>query len=174
MKKLLLGFLLIGAAFIFNTPAAYSQFENGDKLLNLGIGLNSYYSGGIPLGASFEVGITDEISVGGSASFLSHTYFGNDKFTAIYIGGRGSYHVNKLLQLNNDKLDLYAGAALGYRSFSWSNDYYGGSLGGSYGSGIYFGGFIGGRYYFANNIGAFLELGAGGSSNANLGVTFKF
>ena len=121
-----------------------------------------------------EHGVTDEISVGGSASFLSHTYFGNDKFTAIYIGGRGSYHVNKLLQLNNDKLDLYAGAALGYRSFKWSNDYFGGSLGGSYGSGIYFGGFIGGRYYFANNIGAFLELGAGGSSNANLGVAFKF
>ncbi len=174
MKKSLLGLLLIGAVFIFNTPNANAQFKNGDKLLNLGLGLNSYYSGGIPLGASLEVGITDEISVGGGASFLSHTYFGNDKFTAIYIGGRGSYHVNEILKLNNEKMDLYAGAALGYRSFSWSNDYIGGSLGGSYGSGIYFGGFIGGRYYFSEKMGAFLELGAGGSSNANVGVTFKF
>lgn len=173
MKKVLLGFIVFGAVMVFNATNTFAQYEKGDKLLNLGIGLNSYYSGGIPLGASFEVGITDEISVGGSASFLSHTYYGNDKFTAIYIGGRGSYHVNKLLNLGSDKTDLYAGASLGYRSFKWNNDYFG-SLGGSYGSGVYFGGFIGGRYYFKPNLAGFVELGAGGSSNANIGLTFKF
>jgi hypothetical protein len=27
-------------------------FEKGDKLINLGVGVNSYYNGGIPIGAS--------------------------------------------------------------------------------------------------------------------------
>jgi hypothetical protein len=174
MKKIFLSILVFGAAMIFSASIANAQYAKGDKLLNVGIGLNSYYSGGIPLTAALEVGVTDDISVGGSVSLLSHDYSYGGKFTALYIGGRGSYHVNKLLNFDNDKIDLYAGLALGYRNFSWKDTYSGSVLGGSYGSGIYFGGFIGGRYYFSNNIGAFAELGAGGSSNANIGLTFKF
>lgn len=146
-------------------------FSKNDKLVSVGIGLNSYYSGGIPLGASFEKGITDNISVGANLDYLSNKY-NSTKFTALYIGVRGSYHFNELLKINNEKLDLYGGPTLGYRNFSWSDDEL--DLGSSYGSGIYLGAFIGGKYYFNNKIGVFAELGSIGSTNARIGVALKF
>ncbi len=81
-------------------------YSKGDKLLNIGLGLNSYYSGGIPFGASFEVGITDDISVGANFDYLSHKYkgLGDYKFTALYFGARGSYHFNTLLNIENKKI----------------------------------------------------------------------
>ncbi len=177
MKKRFSLFVLVGL-FSLLSGSVYAQYAKGDKLLNIGIGVNSYYNGGIPVGASFEVGVTDEISVGGSIDYLSHKYnagFGSDfKFTALYIGGRGSYHFNKLLNLANDKIDLYGGLALGYRSFTWSDSNFNSGLGNSYGSGVYLGIFAAGRYYFSENVGAFLEVGAVGSTNAKLGAAFKF
>ena len=163
------------AAFLL-TSIAFAQngaFKKGDKLLNAGIGVNSFYSGGIPFGASFEVGISDAISVGGGIDYLSSNYSGLMKFTAMYFGARANYHFNELLNINNEKVDLYGGLTLGYRSFSW-NDKEDFGLGGSYGSGLFLGGLVGGKYYFSDKIGAFVELGAIGSTNARLGVAFKF
>ncbi len=146
-------------------------FSKNDKLLNIGIGINSYYSGGIPFGASYEQGITDNISVGANADYLSNDYL-SFKFTAIYIGVRASYHVNELLNIKSDKIDLYGGPTLGYRSFSWKdNDI---DYGDSYGSGIYLGAYAGGKYYFNNKLGVFAELGAIGSTNARVGLAVKF
>jgi len=157
---------------------SFGQFQKGDKLLNIGIGLNSYYSSGIPINGSFEVGVTDDISVGGSVDYLSSKYsygFGDWKFTAFYIGGRGSYHFNKVLNLNSEKVDLYGGLGLGYRSFSWSDDLgQSNVVSGSYGSGIYIGLHVGGKYYFTENIAAFAEFGAIGATNARIGIAFKF
>jgi hypothetical protein len=173
MKKI--GVLCCALFLSLLAGAQNGGYAKGDKLLNVGVGINSYYSGGIPFGASFEVGITDDISVGGNVDYLSYKYkeLGNFKFTALYFGARGSYHFNTLLNIGNEKVDLYGGAALGYRVFSWKDDYSGGGLKSSYGSGVYLGIFAGGKYYFASNIGAFVELGAIGSTNARLGVAFK-
>ena len=172
MKKTI--FTLLAAVVLSSVGFAQNgAFKNGDKLLNVGVGVNSYYSGGIPIGASFEVGVTDAISVGGGVDYLSYKYSNMDKFTATYIGVRGNYHFNELLKIDNDNVDLYGGLTLGYRVFSWKNTSYPG-LGGSYGSGLFFGVLIGGKNYFSDNIGAFLELGAIGSTNARLGIAFKF
>ncbi len=175
MKKIILSVTLLGGLSLFSADLL-AQYKNGDKLLNLGFGLNSYYSGGIPLSASFEVGVTDDISVGGGLDYLSYRYgvAGTDySFNALYIGGRGSYHFNRLLNLKNESIDIYAGLSLGYRSFSWSG-YNGPGLGNAYGSGLFLGVHAGVRYYFTKSVGGFLELGALGSSNARLGVAFKF
>jgi len=178
MKKTI--FTIIALIAISSVALAQQKeaFSKGDKLLNLGVGVNSYYSGGMPVGASFEVGVSDAISVGVNFDYLSHKYdFGygiSDKFTALYFGGRCSYHLDKVFDINSDKFDVYVGAALGYRSFTWNDTYSGSDLGNSYGSGIYLGGYVGGKYYFNNNIGAFVELGEIGSTNARLGVAFKF
>lgn len=156
--------------------AQNGAFKKGDKLLNLGIGINSYYSGGIPFGASLEFGVTDDISVGGNVDYLSSKYGGilDYKFTAIYFGARVNYHFNRILKIESDKVDVYGGLTLGYRSFSFKDNNGGIGLGKSYGSGVYVGGLVGGRYYFSNNIGAFVELGAIGSTNARVGLAFKF
>ncbi len=172
MKKL----LTLAALFVFVLGASqtFAQgYKQGDNLLNVGIGLNSYYSGGIPIGASFEHGFTDVISAGANLDYFSHTYAVGYKFSIIYIGVRGSYHFNELLNIQNDKVDLYAGLGLGYRNFKWSDSAFNG-LAGSYGSGAYFTGFVGGRYYFTDAVGGFVELGGGGSTNFRLGATFKF
>lgn len=174
MKKVLF-ICLVGLFGI--SSSAFAQFAKNDKLFNLGIGLNSYYSGGIPLSASFEVGVTKEISVGAGLDYLGYNYnaFGtNYSFSALYIGLRGSYHFSEVINLNVPELDLYGGATLGYRNFSWSDGYSNSGLGNRYGSNAFLGIFAGARYYFTPGIGGFLELGAGGSSNARLGVAFKF
>ncbi len=172
MKKLHYCAMLL-LAFVLTSLKSVAQgaYKEGDKLLNVGIGLNSYYTSGIPLGASYEVGLTSDWSVGGNIDYLSSNDFGL-KFTALYLGGRASYHVNDFLKIKSDKIDIYLGAVVGYRSFTWSDGYTGTSYTG-YGSGVYVGGYIGGKYYFSDKIGGFLEFGAIGSTNARLGVAFK-
>jgi len=159
----------------FTTTTSFAQqnggYKKGDKLLNIGIGVNSFYSGGVPIGASYEQGITDNISVGVNADYLSNDYR-SFKFTAIYFGVRASYHFNELLKIQNEKIDLYGGPTLGYRSFSWKDANQ--NLGDNYGSGVFFGVYIGGKYYLSDKIGLFTELGSIGSTNARIGVAFKF
>ncbi len=170
MKKLLLGFLLISTVILFNTSNAQAQYKKGDKLFDVGIGVNSYYSSGTPLGASLEVGITDDISVGGEVDYASSTYSGNYGWTSMYIGARGSYHLSKILNIGSDKFDTYAGLGLGYRSFKWKDS----GFGNSWGSGIALNYFAGGKYYFNDKLGAFVELGYIGLSNVKIGLALKF
>src|SRR5258706_14668112 len=175
MKRIIWGVCLLGA-LSFSSITASAQYKKGDKLLNLGFGLNSYYSGGIPLSAIFEYGATEDISVGGGIDFLSYHYGvgGADySYTATYLGGRASYHFNRLINLKHENWDIYGGLSLGYRSFSWSG-YNGAGVGDVYGSGLFLGIHAGARYYFNKSVGGFLEVGALGSTNARLGVAFKF
>ena len=178
MKKLLtFSFLL--AVLLTTSFKGFSQaFKQGDKLLNVTIGLNSGYGGlggaTIPLGASFEVGITEAISVGGFADYTSFKYSGlDDGWSFLYFGGRGSYHVNELLKINNDKLDLYGGLGLGYYTANYSGAA-NPAFSGAYGGQIFFTGFIGGRYFFTDKLGGVVELGGGGVSNFKVGLTAKF
>ena len=160
---------------------AYSSgglgYNKGDNLLNVGVGLSSYYYGN-PIGASFEVGVDKDISVGGQLDYNSSTYgdyYYNSyrwRYTATYFGIRGSYHFNRILNLNTRKADLYAGVGLGYRTFRWNDTNYG--YGYDYGSGVFLNGFIGGRYYFTNSLGAFAEFGRTGLSSARVGLSVKF
>ena len=183
MKRLL--FTLISLCLVNSACLSQSTaFNKGNKLLDVGIGINSFYDEGMPIGASFEVGISDQISIGGSFDYLSTKYksydFYNDveawaKFRALYIGIRGSYHFSELLNINNNKIDLYAGPALGYRSIKWNDpSTVLAELSGKYGSGLFLGGYIGGKYYFNKKIGVFLEAGEIGSTNARVGLAFKF
>lgn len=171
MKKIHLGFLLIGAMILFNAQNVQAQYQKGDKLLNIGIGVNSYYYSAIPIGAALEVGITDDISVGGAVSYASSKSFGTG-WSSLYFGGRGSYHLNKVLNFSDEKFDIYGGAQLGLQSFKWKSDYSG--ISAYNGSDLRFGLFGGGRYYFQSKIAVYGEFGFGGYSNANIGVTFKF
>lgn len=167
-------FTIVLASYVTAQEYGYNK---GDKLLNLGVGVNSYYSGGTPLSISFESGIANQVSVGASVDYLSNKYNAGTvtsyKFTALYFGARASYHVNELLNIEQEKIDLYAGLTIGYRNFSWKDKYSNSTLSDRYGSGLFVGGHIGGKYYFTRTIGAFTELGAVGSTNFRLGVAVK-
>lgn len=145
-----------------------SGYAKGDNLLNVGIGLSSYYYGN-PIGISFEKGIEKDISVGGQLDYNSGNYYGySSGYKAYYLGARGSIHLCRLLKINVDKLDLYAGLGLGYRHIRWNDSYYG------YNGGLFFNYFIGGKYYFAEKFGGFAELGYTGLSSVRVGLALKF
>lgn len=175
MKKQLLA-LFSFCLVLFATSSSFAQFEKGDKLLNAGLSLGGTYGGGAGLGASFEVGIHDFISVGAQADFMSWSSgWGGYKwrYTFIPVGVRGSYHFGKHF-LKMDNLDLYAGPAIGYTFANykdpsgWSGIYTGG-----YGGDVYFGVFAGARYYFKENMGVFAELGQN-TSALKAGISLKF
>lgn len=174
MKKILL--MLFVAAFLsVASEKAFAQYEKGDKLLNVGLDLGGTYGGGLGVGASYEVGIHDFISVGAQADFMrwdrsfAGYKWGYNFFTA---AARGSYHFGKHF-IKVDNLDLYAGPALGFRASSYSDNTGYSGYENNYGGGLFFGVFAGVRYYFKPNMGAFAEIGDNAAA-LKLGLAFKF
>jgi hypothetical protein len=147
-------------------------YHHNDKLLNIGIGLNSYYYGN-PIGLSYEVGSYPNVSIGGQFDFNSskdnrlNGY--NYGYNAYYVGARGSYHVNEILKIRDEKIDLYVGVGLGYQGIRYKDRTYVSN----YGSGLFFNYFVGGKYYFSGKIGAFVEVGYTGLSRSRIGVSLK-
>jgi hypothetical protein len=153
-----------------------SVFDEGTHLLNVGLGLgySGYRASAFPIGASYEYGITPDISVGAQFDFASFSYsssyyyggyYSRDRYTATYFGARGSYHLNRILDLDSDTFDLYAGVGVGYRNYGGYRDRY---------SPVSINGFVGGRLFFSDSVGGFVELGYTGLSYSKIGVSFKF
>ena len=70
MKKLLSSLFIVALLACASQNAVMAQsYQQGDKLLNAGIGLGTYGAGGLGLGGSFEYGIHDAISVGVLAGY---------------------------------------------------------------------------------------------------------
>jgi hypothetical protein len=175
-KQLLLAFITLQCACAFSQD----PFKKGTKLLDFNIGLGSPYWGSglkktLPINprVGLEVGVTDEISVGGSVAYsgakYTYDYFGTRyeyKYNAWFIALRGAYHFT----LENEKLDPYVGASLGYVvvSVSGDDDYeY------SVGSGAGYGAFGGIRYYLKPNLGLNAELGYSSFSFLSIGVSLR-
>lgn len=173
--------VIIALAAGFYTKESKAQFAEGDRLLNLGLGVATHYSGGIPVSVTYEQqAFEPNLSLGGTVGFLSHSSSFNStnySYTVFLFGVRASYHFNELLSkaanLNMKNVDLYAGAGLAYQTISWSNTSPIGKSG-NYDNRLRLLFHIGGRYYFTNKIAAYLELGDVGPSTMQVGVTFKF
>lgn len=165
MRKLLtVLFIILASGSVFaQAPVSKGQFQ-----LNAGVG----FGWGIPIYVGFDVGVHQDITVGGQFSFASyHDNWNGDKYnhTIIGIEGHGNYHFNRILNIQ-DNWDLYAGLHLGY--YYWNSpDLYGGADHSGIGLGIQ----IGGRYYFSQKFGLNLELGGGTAfSGGKFGVTIRF
>jgi hypothetical protein len=171
MKKL----LLLASFICLFAVSSQAQYQKGDFILSAGVGLGYYYAGGTTLQLNGEYFVMDKLSIGGYFGYTTWNYgfFGDDyKYNFIDFGVRGSYHFSELFGINNENLDIYGGAQLGYLVSSFSgpggttfNDVYGGGVRG----GIH----AGARYFFTPKFGAYGELGVGFTPLA-LGVTFKF
>lgn len=182
MKRSLLA---IAVAVFFTVSSFAQEFEEGDKVINLGIGFGSnHYTGSLynssipPISGSFEVGIKDgvldegSIGVGGYLGFSRYKYeylsWGYN-YTNIVLGARGIFHYPLL-----ENLDTYTGLMLGFRVVS-AKEFGDAVFGYNYSassSGLAGAWFIGGRYYFSDAIAAMLELGYG-VAYVNLGIAFK-
>ncbi len=153
------------------TNAQTSTFSNGDKVLNLGIGVGGYANWGYaavvpPVSASFEVGIKDGVLDKGSigvGGFIAYSSYKDNSMSDNYwsynrmiLGARGTFHYPFI-----DKLDTYAGLLLGFGTYSWKWHGSGPKPSNLASSGPRLDGFVGGRYYFADKIAAMAELGSG-------------
>ena len=178
MKKQLLFCALLLQAICMH---AQEEFGKGTKTIDVNLGLGSpYWGAGYKHSFPFnprigmEFGITDDISLGGSIAYSGAKYDWNNfngyhytiKYNAYFISARGAYH----FKLDNEKLDPYLGASIGYVVVS-VNDNSGYSS--SVGSGAGYGGFGGIRYYIKPKLGLNAELGYSSFSFLNLGVSFK-
>lgn len=168
--------------------AAKNAYSKGDLVGQTGIGIGGlggfYGSASLPvIAAGVDVGIEKMISVGGvvgyTASSQEYGYIFQAtptvykwKYTYITVAARGSYH---FLQLDHEKIDLYAGLGLGFNIVSASFE---GNATlrpvntGSSGSYLFFGFHAGGRYYFSPNFATFAELGYG-VGILNVGIALK-
>lgn len=184
MKKRILSVLF--ALFLTASLSAQNTFNEGDKVLNLGLGFGSslytgaYYTNKIPpVSASFEIGIKDELfdenSSLGVGGYLGYTgakweYQGwGWKYSSFIIGGRGALHYQFI-----DNFDTYTGLMLGFDVVS-SSSY--GSQGmwdqhSNASSGLTYSWFVGGRYYFSEQFAGLIELGYG-VAYLNIGIAIK-
>lgn len=185
MKKIYV-FMLAAIFASLNLAAQDPIFNQGDKVLNLGIGLGStlysgsYYKSQVPpISVSLEIGVVEDvlekgsIGVGPYLGYSSYKYQYQDwgwKYSNIIIGVRGSFHYPFV-----DKLDTYAGILLGYNIASskefgitipgWDYSYSAG--------GVVYSGFIGARYYIKDSFALMAELGYG-IAYLTLGVALNF
>jgi hypothetical protein len=192
--KLILFLLCFGA---LESKAQSFQKKQVDVNIGLGVG-NTFIDAGAysalpPISLAVEVGITNDISLGGYLAFAGATYkysdwehcphFGGDYYytdthswTYVILGIRGAYHFGRFIKI--DKLDVYAGLMLGndFAKDSYTTnspcqdhfDYYSRSYGGGVVSL-----FAGARYRFTDHVGIFGELGYG-ISLLNIGLNLKF
>jgi hypothetical protein len=184
MKKFLL-FLLVVVFSLTQLLAQESTFKQGDKVLNVGIGLGStlytgsFYKAGVPpLSASLEFGVKDgildkgSIGIGGYLGYSSYkwTYLGwGWKYTNIILGVRGVFHYPLV-----SKLDTYTGLLLGY-NIATSKEFGSPVLGYDYSAssgGVVGAWFVGARYYFSDKFAVMGELGYG-ITYLNLGIALK-
>ena len=181
MKRILPALL---ALFVTISVSAQNTFNEGDKVLNLGLGFGStlysgsYYTNKIPpVSASFEIGVKDElfdenssIGVGAYAGYTGAKwqYSGYGwKYSSFILGGRAALHYQLI-----DDFDTYTGLMLGINIVSSSSFGSVGSISNSAGTGLTSSWFVGGRYYFSEQFAGFLELGYG-VAYLNLGVAIK-
>ena len=177
MRKLAL--IIAAIAFFSMGSSAQGMFEEGTQLFKLGIGLNG---NGTPLDVSYEKGVKENflgvdglvLGLGGNLSYygykedfsvpgLNYSW----KYTNIVVAARALAHYPLI-----DKLDTYAGVALGYNVASVKYSGAGTMPSPSVG-GIVFGGLVGARYEFSQSLGAYIEAGSS-ISNLSLGLAYKF
>ena len=169
ISVMVLAVLFVSSLSLAQTTGLYKK---GGLYITPQIGLNSL---SLPIGASVEFGLTENIGIGGTVTYWGWNYdYG--KATVIVLSAEALYHLTKL-KLN--KLDLYGGAGLGYGiySFSWDSGYGPGSSYSTGSSGLDLGIIIGGRYYFSPKMAVSLRImnsliGSWSTLGAAIGVTF--
>lgn len=184
IKNLMIVTLL--ACGFLSAAAQTPTFSKGDKVVNLCVGFGSGFYSGVgyssktpALSGSLDVGIVDNIlekgtiGIGGIVGYSSakYDYTGYGwKYTHLVIAARGTFHYPLV-----DKLDTYAGLALGYNAVTSkeTGNWPGTTNYKATGSSPYFAGFIGARYYFSDSFAGVAELGSG-IAYFNVGVALKF
>ena len=143
MRKIVLLFGLLLSAGV----ASAQSFGAGDVQINGGLGVSTP---GVMVYGSVDVGINDQITVGGELFYRGRNY-NSVKYNNIGILATSNYHFNKLIKRLPSNVDLYGGLSLGY--YNWSNDYKYDNWDPYYDSGFAVRLQTWGRYLFTENFG---------------------
>jgi hypothetical protein len=174
MKRKIFAAFLVLAVCAGAALAGPKEFVKGKFYLTPQVGLNSW-GGGLPFGVNGEYAMTENIGIAGTAMFNMWSESSWSE-TLINLSAEANYH---FIKLDAQKIDVYAGAGLGYSIYSWKwNDGYAGMTGASGGSGVYIQTVLGGRYYFNPKIAASVRfvgslVGSWAGFGATVGVTFN-
>lgn len=165
-KVLMLGiFFALG----FLSVNAQAPIGIGEAQINAGLGFSS---SGVPVYAGFDIGVHEDITVGGELSFRSYndSWYGHSyNHSLIGIAGNANYHFNTLLEIPRE-WDVYAGINLGFYIVNTNDSNYGGTANSGFGLGAQ----VGGRYYFNDKFGVNLELGGGSTfSGGKIGISIR-
>ncbi len=167
--------VLLAAALVLSglSESRAQAFGSGTKFISAGLRLQNYFT---PIFASAEFAVSEKIGVGGQFWFASRN--GVSIFAP---GAFGNYH----FPINNEKLDVYAGAGLNFWRVSYRDYYYGYSSAST--TFTTFGIQGGARYFFSDNWGVLGQLNLDFVSNSNyyddasstnavltVGATYKF
>lgn len=151
---------------------AQSPINEGDQQLSAGLGFSDW---GIPVFATYEYCITQDLTIGGDFSYRSYNerWDRNDwKHHVVGLAGVVNYHFTRLLDIPT-KVDLYAGANIGFVFYDTYDGPDGLDYDGSSASGLGLGIQVGGRYYFNDKVGIMLQLGGGNTAaNDRIGASF--
>ena len=164
MKRIIM-LLLVSQVLV---SANAQSLAKGKAQLNVGVGLSGW---GVPVYGGFDYGIARDFTLGGELSYRSYREGDKDdryRHSIFGISANVNYHFNHVLNMP-DKFDLYAGANLGYYTWTSPKGYPG-----SHASGLGFGAQVGGRWFFTNKVGLNLEFGGGNAfSGGKFGLTIK-
>ena len=163
MKKLIIS--LFTLVLICNyTNAQNYNFVKGQVDLNVGLGVGGTLLGSVakskflPISASLDIGINDQISIGGYFGYAGATLesfipgnSGTD-FSNLIFGARVGYHFAMI-----DGIDTYAGGLLGYNQAKIAGEFPI-DLGTG---GFVWSGYFGGTYILSDSFGVFAEVGYG-------------
>jgi len=170
MKKAIyavLALLILSGAALAGT----NEFSKGSFFITPQVGINAW---AVPFGVNAEYAITPNIGIGGTVMvwLWGDTWY---SYSVISPSVEGVYHFT---QLKLDKIDLFAGAALGYTIYSFSTKEDIGFTGSLGSSGLDLGLVLGGRYFFSDKIAVSLRssgsfIGGWAGFGGALGVTIR-
>ena len=146
MKKIFTLVIILSLIFGMSLMAGTKEFKKGSTFITGEFGFSSWAS---PFGVSYEKGINENVGVGASAWLMSWSDVGYSQ-TLITPSVFAQYHFTKL---NVPKLDVAAGATLGYSVYSASSDYY--TITGS--SSLFLSALLTVRYYFTDKLAVSLK-----------------
>lgn len=173
-KNVLLVAVILFTLVSYTGKAQFNPYASSTAMFSAGFGASGW---GLPIFVRYEHPVADNITVGGTLSFQTKgETFGSYKWkhTITGINGRGSYHVNELLDIP-EEWDLYGGLSLGY--YIWNTKYNGPGTAfdytGSGSGGFSVGAHIGGRYFINEKMAVTAEIGGGSVlAGGTVGITF--
>lgn len=170
---------LLTALVSISIAISTTQAQDKKFIVGGGFGSGDFFAGNAPFPIHLfaEKTIRENITGGIFLSYgrdkddyRSGSYYYSYTESAFRIAARGNYNFNELLKINDEKLQIYGGAMIGFRygRVKYDDNYTGlGSLvttlGTIGGSGFFSGIHVGGRYLLTEKLGAYLELGRAAS-----------